>query len=1177
MLPLVLFLAFCDFTLAFPKLPGFNLLPGKRNVFEERQAEAQPTCSCDSVDPVASAFISHAPFAAAASAAPTPSGYVNAFTNENSYCNAEGGLGFTTLDTYDSELCADLCKSVEGCTAFTLYYEKDATTNYRGTDVGSSALIKCAFWSGSLAPRGSSSRGSDAYNAVVAGSNGYNQRGPNAASTAASGTGVGGQGGSASTSIISTSPGWTDGHGGSHGSGSASSTPTTSGSPAAGASHGSWPGGHSTSNPTTVQGTYTHSSTASSGAHGYTGGWPVTTSSSSHAYTTSSSHTSSSITSALSSSNPAPSNGYSFQIINFDTKRGKRDVIFLGFYDGSAVEVDTLAEAATFQLQDGQLKMGDSYIGTDSSSGYEAMVLFDEAPKISDGWKIGSGQTLEFHSHDFTFGGGQAGFCTSTYGSLYIEFTDEPSFICNEVRFVGVAPASVSTTTSGTSSTSSSWTVSGSLSTSSTTHSTSSLLTTASSTPGWPGQAGSHGIGHRPTTTKGQPYSTTPSWSLTTTIYSSTTSSPLTSSTTSSSSTSSTTHSTSSLLTTASSTPGWSGSHGIGHRPTTTKGQLYSTTPSWSLTTTTHSSTTSSTTTSSSSSTTASTVAEPTGSTNESYSGNSTYGGGIPPIFLNSTHLIYNATTNMVYCEWTGLWYPYTANFSLASLNLTSGWNYTLPSNTTDSVNATSTSITSALPTTTDAPTTRSALPSNTTTASPTETSASTSNGTDSGNSTYGGGYGNFTIPPIFLNSTHLIYNATTNMVYCEWTGLWYPYTANFSLASLNWTSAVNYTLPSNTTDVVNVTSTSTTSELPSSTTTSSPTGTSAPVSNTTTYNNSTGYPIGYNTSIPWHMTWNPSNQSWYCNLTGLWYPSGANFSIPGYNFTEPSNSTEVNATTSTVSSTTSSATPSPTPSDVVSPDNTTSNYTGSPSGYNFTGMPFNMSHMVYNPSNNSWYCELTHLWYPADGNWSLSDFNITLPSYNYTLNGTYPAANTTTSSIVADATSTGSPTSTSSTPADPTETASNSTGVTDPSYNATGTWSIADFNSSHLIYSASNNSIFCTITGLWYPAGNFSLASLNLTGNWTDSSYGSNYTLPSNTTAASNSSSTSVGPSETSTTTSSETPSATPAPDNSTTSLNGTGVTYPSFNYSSIPFNESHFIYNPGNDSLYCELTGLW
>jgi hypothetical protein len=1164
MLPLVLFLAFCDFALAFPKLPGFNLLPGKRNVFEERQAEAQPTCSCESVDPVASAFIGHAPFAAAASAAPTPSGYVNAFTNENSYCNAEGGRGFTTLDAYDSELCADLCKSVEGCTAFTLYYEKDATTNYQGTDVGSSASIKCAFWSGSLAPRGSSSRGSDAYNAIVAGSNGYNQVGPNvatsgssSASTGAFGTGVGGQDSSASASIIPTSPGWTDGHGGPHGSRPVSLSPTTSGSPATDAGHGSRPGGPSTpsslssvssmstssgtgaygahggpgghsswtseqstvyvpvsststttthghgtythsstthsfsptvdptsssmwtstpsstsaagpSNPstsssTTVQGTYTHSWTTTSGAHGYPWG--------SHVTVSSSSYTASSTTSTLSSSSSAPSNGYSFQITNFDTKRGKREVSYLGFYDGSAVEVDTLAEAATFQLQDGQLRMGDNYLGTDSSSGYEAMVLFDEAPKVSNGWTIGSGQTLEFHNQDFTFGGGQAGFCSSTYGSLYIEFTDEPSFICNEVSFVGVAPASVSTTTSGTSSSWSSSTIP---------HGTSSLLTTVSSTPGWPGQAESQGTGHYPTTTKGQPYSTTPSSSLTTTTYSG------------------------------------------------------------------------------SSSTTTSTVAEPTGSTNESYSGNWTHGGGIPPIFLNSTHLIYNATTNMVYCEWTGLWYPYTANFSLASLNLTGGWNYTLPSNTTD------------------VPTTTTALPSNTTTASPTETSGPASNGTGSGNSTYGGGYGNFTIPPIFLNSTHLIYNATTNMVYCEWTGLWYPYTANFSLASLNWTSSVNYTLPSNTTDIVNVTSTSTTSELPS-TTTSSPTETSAPASNTTTYDNSTGYPVGYNTSIPWHMTWNPSNQSWYCNLTGLWYPSGANFSIPGYNFTEPSNSTEVNATTSTVSPTTSSTTPSPTPSDVVSPDNTTSNYTGSPAGYNFTGLPFNMSHMVYNPSNNSWYCELTHLWYPADGNWSLSDFNITLPSYNYTSNGTYPAANWTTSSIVADATSTENPTSTSSTPADATETVSNSTGVTYPSYNATGTWSIADFNSSHLIYSASNNSIFCTITGLWYPAGNFSLASLNLTGNWTDSSYGSNYTLPSNATDASNSSSTSVGPSETSTTTSSETPSATPAPDNSTTSLNSTGVTYPSFNYSSIPFNESHFIYNPSNDSLYCELTGLW
>lgn len=175
MLPFVLLLALSEVVLAFPKLPGSNLLPWKRNVFEERQAEAQPTCSCESLDPAASAFVSYAPFAAAASAAPTPSGYVNIFTNENTYCNAEGGLGFTTLDTYDSELCATLCDSVEDCAAFTVYYEKDAA-NYQGTDVESSASIKCAFWAGSVSPNGSGGRGSNAYNAIIAGSNGYTNK-----------------------------------------------------------------------------------------------------------------------------------------------------------------------------------------------------------------------------------------------------------------------------------------------------------------------------------------------------------------------------------------------------------------------------------------------------------------------------------------------------------------------------------------------------------------------------------------------------------------------------------------------------------------------------------------------------------------------------------------------------------------------------------------------------------------------------------------------------------------------------------------------------------------------------------------------------------------------------------------------------------------------------------------
>lgn len=72
---------------------------------------------------------------------------MNVFTNENTYCSAEGGLGSTTLDTYDSEPCASLCGLVQGCVAFTLYYEKDAG-NYRGTDAESCGQVRLLGWVG---------------------------------------------------------------------------------------------------------------------------------------------------------------------------------------------------------------------------------------------------------------------------------------------------------------------------------------------------------------------------------------------------------------------------------------------------------------------------------------------------------------------------------------------------------------------------------------------------------------------------------------------------------------------------------------------------------------------------------------------------------------------------------------------------------------------------------------------------------------------------------------------------------------------------------------------------------------------------------------------------------------------------------------------------------------------
>lgn len=253
----------------------------------------------------------------------------------------------------------------------------------------------------------------------------------------------------------------------------------------------------------------------------------------------------------------------------------------------------------------------------------------------------------------------------------------------------------------------------------------------------------------------------------------------------------------------------------------------------------------------------------------------------------------------------------------------------------------------------------------------------------------------------------------------------------------------------------------------------------------------------------------------------------------PGY----ANSSTAVKCTSSsllpTAASTTSSVAPGLTSSNINStrPSNSTSYLIA----YN-TSLPFSMTHLVYSRNNNSWYCELTH--HPASSNFSLSSLEFTLPGYNCTSNSTTAIA----SSVAPDPISTQSSSKNSSIAVDPKSTALYAAGVTYPAYDSGGVWNMTILNSSHLIYSESNNSIFYTTTGLWYPAGNFSSASLNLTSNFTmESHYSPNYTMPSNATTTS---SMPVLPSSTSA--SLEVPTSTSVTSNSILSSNVAGGLYP-------------------------------
>lgn len=108
-----------------------NIIPGndnmnvhiKRSPCQTQPAGAGPVPSPDT----ASAFLSYADFAAQASAAPVPSGYSLAFSNLAASSSAYGYMGYTTLQSYDTALCASKCNAITGCSAINIYFERDPT------------------------------------------------------------------------------------------------------------------------------------------------------------------------------------------------------------------------------------------------------------------------------------------------------------------------------------------------------------------------------------------------------------------------------------------------------------------------------------------------------------------------------------------------------------------------------------------------------------------------------------------------------------------------------------------------------------------------------------------------------------------------------------------------------------------------------------------------------------------------------------------------------------------------------------------------------------------------------------------------------------------------------------------------------------------------------------------
>lgn len=68
----------------------------------------------------AATFLAYADFKTASLNAPTPNGYTSSFKNAQASNNAFSYMGYRTLPTYDTNLCAQKCNEIVGCNAFNI-------------------------------------------------------------------------------------------------------------------------------------------------------------------------------------------------------------------------------------------------------------------------------------------------------------------------------------------------------------------------------------------------------------------------------------------------------------------------------------------------------------------------------------------------------------------------------------------------------------------------------------------------------------------------------------------------------------------------------------------------------------------------------------------------------------------------------------------------------------------------------------------------------------------------------------------------------------------------------------------------------------------------------------------------------------------------------------------------
>ncbi|KAK8034302.1 hypothetical protein PG993_009297 [Apiospora rasikravindrae] len=129
----------------------------------------------------AAGFVADPALHAIAKSAQDPKGYAATFKDLTAAVNANTYLGVDTLKSYDVAGCAAKCDSIDLCTSFNIFMERDPAWNSDQCSCSMPNSItnyKCSYWGSGVTPEAANNKGQprgDGFEVVITGSNGYSK------------------------------------------------------------------------------------------------------------------------------------------------------------------------------------------------------------------------------------------------------------------------------------------------------------------------------------------------------------------------------------------------------------------------------------------------------------------------------------------------------------------------------------------------------------------------------------------------------------------------------------------------------------------------------------------------------------------------------------------------------------------------------------------------------------------------------------------------------------------------------------------------------------------------------------------------------------------------------------------------------------------------------------------